>query len=318
MGRPISVGASQLLLPFLEKLVASPKGEQTWRVMEAMRQATMPATPKAEPFQRFIGNLTRSELAPGLTARPANIRHGRPSNVMFEMGVPGERPPLRGSLSAGNAPDEAYIDSLASQTTRRREIGSAGSGMENYAMDISSPAQRELPFRQRLAPQAKAARPMREPEERLPWTPQGASSMPMPSLAQKQQMIDALFATMRQSGIKKVSYAAEPGERPRYYEKLTGYKSQPQGETSIEDLLAGFSGRARRPQQGAATPPTVANPRQQLLQQGTTLTPQSIEMLTGMGIDEALEYGMARRMGQSSLYQLTDEGRRSAAQWGVE
>lgn len=302
--------ALQLMLPAIEKMAASPKAEQGIEKIMQMSRMVEPQAAGPNPWQRFIETIQKSQMPEHFKTQPRF-----PQGLAFEMRKPGTAS-WSGSVTPtrGN-PFELYVNSLQGGGTRRTGIGDLEAGLATYGMDITSPAQRELPLRgMKLGKTEKAQRAPRSYEERYPPPEfmEGKETLPTAKLADKQQAIDTLLRMARGAGFKKLAFSAEPGERPRLYEKLVGYKAKMEGEEDIHSLLGRMPGRGPSAPVGTAAP---MNPRQQLAQPGATLSPQTIEQMLGLSVDEAVEFGMARRIGQSNLYQLTDEGRRGAIDW---
>lgn len=297
---------AQLMLPAVEKLGQSPKPSFQLSRMHTAAEAA------ESPWQKMMQAIPKGEASPGFTMRPERIQGGRPLGMKFDLSEPG-RSKWSGSATYDRAnPFELYVEGLHSAGSRRAGIGNVEQGLAHYTMDITSPAQRELPLKGMKLPANEKAERMaisRTPEERHPMGRRGWDMLPSPSTTGKQLGIDRMLDLARRSGFKKLGFSAEPGERPRLYEKLTGYKANMEGDEDIVSMLGRMTGRA--PEAAAS-----ATPRQRLAQPGATLSPQTLEQMLGLSIDEAVEFGLARRLGTSnSHFQLTDEGRRSAAEW---
>jgi len=381
---------TQLVLPAVEKLAASPKSEQGWQIMQRLSEAALPAAKAETPWQKLIRMAPKEVDKRGFGMIP-NQPRGKGEHVLdLFIEQPGKSS-WGGTLTQSkNNPFEAYLQYLGSGATRRSTTGASPLGHEEFKMDISSPAQRNLPFRQKLSAEEKAARPPREPEQRE----KGWKYPPQPSFRDKQAAFDKLADLLRRSGHREMSFVAEPGERPRLYEMLTGYKAQPtkRPETDVmSDMLRRFPGRQQAPVDPAAVrspselvpppgyyvsdarpgavrpferisdieyepiwatepipPPTTETYRavrhlrgeppirsrlrgpaggevrpiesargaRQRVMQGP-MHVNSLENALGLSADEAVEYGLARRLGTSQLYEMTDQGRAAAAEWGT-
>jgi len=312
---------TQLVLPAVEKLAASPKSEQGWQIMQRLSEAALPAAKAETPWQKLIRMAPKEVDKRGFGMIP-NQPRGKGEHVLdLFIEQPGKSS-WGGTLTQSkNNPFEAYLQYLGSGATRRSTTGASPLGHEEFKMDISSPAQRNLPFRQKLSAEEKAARPPREPEQRE----KGWKYPPQPSFRDKQAGFDKLADLLRRSGHREMSFVAEPGERPRLYEMLTGYKAQPtkRPESDVmSDMLRRFPGRQEQPQ-GMPRPsraqftvdPNAPNLRQQVTQ--SPMHVNSLENALGLSADEAVEYGLARRLGTSQLYEMTDQGRAAAAEWGT-
>jgi hypothetical protein len=129
---------------------------------------------------------------------------------------------------------------------------------------------------------------------------------PTPPLAAKQQGIDRLLDLSRRAGFKNLAFSAEPGERPRLYQKLLGYKFKEEGPEDIQSMLARMPGRE------PSTAPGVPEYGASRVHWARNLSPQSemsepmLENALMLSADEAVEYGLATRAG--NRFRLTAEG----------
>jgi hypothetical protein len=171
----------------------------------------------------------------------------------------------------------------------------------------------------RLDPREKAARAPRTPEPRYgkgEYEKFMGKTEPIIPFAEKQQAADTLIRRLREAGFKTLGFEAEAGERPRLYEKLTGYKATPRGEEPADQMsrvMRNFPGRQAQPAQRPAPysqPFSAAE-----LNEYRNMTPEGIERALGLSIDEAIDAGLARSAGPANVLRLTPEGLRSAAQW---
>lgn len=304
-----SPNAVQLMLPAIEKLAASPKAEQTAEVLQRLGAlAGKAAAPAQEtPWQRLIKMAPKEVDKQGVGMLP-NQPRGKGEHVLDFFIEQPNKSAWGATLTQGkgNNPFEAYLQYLGSGATKR--ISTGAGAMEEYKMDIASPAQRKLPLREKLSPEDKAARPARPPEEREP----GWKYPPQPSIRDKQAAFDKLADLLRRSGHKELSFVAEPGERPRLYEMLTGYKAQPTKRPEMDvmsDMMRGFPGRQ------SAAPAAAPRLQQQVIQGPMHIN--SLENALGLSADEAVEYGLAKQLGTSQLYEMTEQGRHAAANWGA-
>lgn len=300
-----------MMLPFMKKLALSPKAEQTGQMMDRLLEMAPLKGPAQEllegygaipqrpsPWARLksmipeSGGMVSNDMA--LYPEKGSISFGfKPRGTVTEIG---------GSLRPGEAPHEAHLAYMGSLDPRRMGTGDLNTPMTSYTMDISSAPNRELPFRgMKLSVQEKANRPVRVPEERSGFAP---SEGPQATMAQRQAAADKFMALLRGSGFKNLTFDAEAGERPRLYEKLTGYKAQPKGETTMESLLGRMPGRQQNGPQIMRLAPRPAS----------DLEEHQVEQMLGLSIHEAHDMGLVRETAPF-IYNLTDAGQRAAQNW---
>lgn len=311
----------QLMLPAIEKMTASPKAEQG---IEKIMQMSRMVEPQGgtNPWRRLIETIQKSTMPEGFRATPRHIESGFPKSLGFEMNKPGTASWSGSVVPTKGNPFELYVEGLSSGGSKRANIGDLEAGLSSYSMDIASPAQRELPLRgMKLSKAEKAQRAPRTREERY-----GEPEINLPSvpLRDKQNAVDTLLRMARESGFKKMAFSAEPGERPRLYEKLTGYKAKEEGAEDIHSLLGRFTGRG--PSGPARSAPGVPEYGSQRTQWAQSLTPQTelsepmLENALMLSADEALEFGLATRAG--GRYRLTPEGvqdvRKALSEMGID
>lgn len=296
----ITPEAAQLLLPAVAKAMKlmGPKSEQPIQQWAAMQRMMEPV--QASPWSKLRALVGRGEE--GMQATPyAKFYADDPGRLSFSLNKGGRS--LGGTLGPDTEPDVAHLQYLGSGEATRQTTGNLATPYTRYQMDISSPAQRELPLRGKLPPGEKAQRAARLPEERNPIL---ASPNPPIPMADKQATFDAMVRLLRQAGFKKMSFEAEAGERPRLYQSMTGYKPEPQGEATIQGMLERMPGR----QQPAAPSP---HDWMSQINETTQLTPQYLEQAIGMSADEAVLHGLAK--GQGNTFQLTPAGVQDIQGW---
>lgn len=298
----ISPGALQMLLPFMKKLALSPKGEQPVELARGLMGLTEGAAPQVSPWQKLArmipheGGMVDENLA-------MYPERGRFSFAFKPQGTRGD---TIGSMGPGDGPKDAYVQYMGSSNSKRLGTGDHSQPMQDYRMDLSQgPAQMEMQGRGFQPPVAKQQRAMRSPEDRAQFVESHGEPGALPTMGQKMRSADAFTRILRKAGFEGLTFSAEAGERPRLYEKLVGYKAQPVGETTLENMMGRLPGR-----QAAPAPPT--NPLEHAMQ-SSGMSPQFAENILGLSVDEALDYGLLRRSGSS--FQLTDQGRRSAQEF---
>lgn len=295
----ISPEMVQRLLPFMEKLALSPKSDQPLQIAKGLMQMTDRAPAAVSPWRKFLNTIPEEGLNPEPGLGIFRDRH----NVSFVMKPQGQMRSLSGSLNPAENPQTAHLSYLGSEGSPRISTGAGDMPMMNYTMDISSPAQREIPFRgQKLSQAEKQQRVPRTPEEREV----NYAGPPIP-LSQKQQAFDTLSRMLRQAGFKNMSFEAEVGERPRLYQTLTGFKPVPERETKIEDILRNFPGAQSRPS-------ATGTDWMRGLNTTTSLPEGYIEQATGMSAQEAVLHGFAKEAGPGQ-FMLTDKGVADAQNW---
>lgn len=322
----LSPGAVQLMLPFMERLAMSPKAEQPLSIAKSMMSAVEPAG--ASPWQRLLRMVPK---AGGMANEDLALFPEGSSRMSFAFKPRGTEGELAGSVQPGGDPRNAYLSYLGSTSSRRLGTGDVNTPMQDYRMDISSPAQREFGGRGFQPPRQPGAQVMRVPEERAGQAEAEGSGLPRATMAQKQQAADAFLGLLRKAGFQNLNFSAEAGERPRLYEKLTGYKAQPVGETKMESLLGMMPGRAYQGE--AMSPGTYRSPlsgyrRSQALNEtdaaahpvirealsGSALSREQAELALGLTVDEGLSYGLIHGTNYGGFH-FTPEGARQAREW---
>lgn len=305
----LSPGAVQMMLPFMSKLAASPKSEQPFQQLMAMSRAVEPQTAAVSPWQRLMEAVPKSghRSPEGLLLHPERMHQGVPESLAFEFKPPNQPVSIGGQVLRGAKPDEAYLSYMGSNATSRVSAGAINTNNKDYVMDISSPAQRDLPLRgMRLTEEQRAARVLRKPEERIPLEEREVRG-PQPTMAQKQAAADRFLSLLRGAGFKNLAFSAEAGERPELYSRITGLKAKPEGETTMHGLLNRLPGpRAVLARSQAMSPleHVISTNR---------MSPQMAENILGLSVDEALEYGLAQRAGTD--FKLTSAGQAAARDW---
>lgn len=277
----------------------------------------LPPAPPPDTWGRFI-NMAKGQPkpAPNFSVAPRHVQGNVPQGMEFMLRKPGAAS-WGGSLAPTKTnPYELYVEGLHSSASRRTGVGDLEQGMMNYKMDISSPAQRELPLRGMKLPASEKGRgAFRTREERVGYESGGPPPAPM---RDKQAAIDRMLDMARRSGFKSMSFSAEPGERPRLYEKLMGYKAQPQGEEDIHSMLGRMTGRAPSGPSGQRGPSNQGQYSAPFGREaiGTTrnMTPEGIEYALGLSIDEAKTFGLVNEVGPR-VFRLTDQGAARAIDW---
>lgn len=305
----LSPGALQMVLPFLEKLALSPKAEQPVELVRRMSQMVEPSAGFApSPLRRLAAMLPREGgmVNPDLAMYP---ERGKFSFAFKPQGTQGD---MIGSLGPGDSPKDAYLQYLGSSNSRRLGTGDVSQPMQDYRFDIRSPAQPEFQGRGFQPPPSKQDRAARSFEDRAPRAEAEGSGLPLPSMKQKKLATDRFMDLLRKAGFEGLTFSAEAGERPALYEKLSGYKAQPIGETTLPAMMGRLVGRQGQSGNGMAPTARPTNPLEHAIN-SSGMSPQFAENILGLSVDEALDYGLLRRAGSS--FQLTDQGRRSAQEF---
>lgn len=285
------------MLPFMAKLGLSPKAEQPFEIARGLMGLTEGAVSQPSPWRRLMGMIPEAggQVNKDLAVFP---ERGRVSFAFKPQGTAGD---IAGLMSPGENPKDAMVSYIGSTTSRRLGTGNEDIPLQDFRFDIKSPAQREFQGRGFQPPAPKRPRSLRAPEERAEQAEVEAGTMPRATFGQKQQAADKFMDLLRRAGFEGLTFSAEAGERPRLYEKLTGYKAQPMGETSMQTLLNQLPARAEH------------IPAVEHVLRTNRMTPQMAENLLGLTADEALEYGLARRAGGDFV--LTPEGSQAARDW---
>ena len=298
--------AGQGVLPFMKTLATSPKSEQAIQVLRGMMEVAEPRVATPSPWQRLIGLLPRYEQE-GLQLRPHDIRGNQPRQVQFEIRKPGVPGSIGGQLEPiAGEPTRAHLAYMRSSGTRRADIGGSPF-MADYEMDIASPAQRELPLRGMKLTHDRTPLDVRHHVPRAPEERQEPYRSTIGITSQdRQKAADTLMRLLRGSGHKKMEFSAEPGERPRYYEKLTGYKAKE---------LTGDPLHRMAERMGITEPrPTAEHSWMNQLTTSHRVSDITVEQSLGMSVDEALDLGLARRAGGGD-FMMTEEGLRAVRDW---